>query len=135
MSLSAQSAALTNMPADTALKQQRMRAWLPILDPVYVITTLLIIGASFVPAGFLLLRLDNSVVESIKTYDSFYNNTIDADLDCAIDSANENKPCTIEFEVEKEMKAPILLYYEIDNFYQNHREYTTSRDDAQVSLI
>jgi len=30
------------------------------------------------------------------------------------------------------MKAPSYVYYELDNFYQNHRRYVKSRDDAQL---
>ena len=126
---------LVNQPPDTALKQQRMKAWNPILDPVYVIVGLFIIGAAFVPTGFELINISNKVIEIKKTYDSYYEEKIDSTLDCSIEGYNENKACTIEFEIEKDMDAPILVYYEIDNFYQNHREYTTSRDDEQVSLF
>ena len=38
-------------PADTALKQQRMRAWFPILHPVWVIWTFVIISVAFIPTG------------------------------------------------------------------------------------
>jgi hypothetical protein len=124
--------AQTNEPPDTALKQQRMKAWNPILDPVYVIASLIIIGVAFVPVGVKLLQISDDVVEMTKTYDSYYENKITSNLDCEIDEANQGKECTIEFTVEKDMEPPILVYYEIENFYQNHREYTTSRDDEQV---
>lgn len=124
---------LINQPPDTALKQQRMKAWNPILDPLYVILALFAIGAAFIPTGFELIRISNKVVEIVKTYDSYYVDKIDSTLDCSIDDFNQNKSCVIEFEIEKDMEGPILLYYEVQNFYQNHREYTTSRDDAQVS--
>lgn len=126
---------LSNEPADTALKQQRMKAWNPILDPVYVIFTLLTIGIIFIPVGTQMLRINNRVVEIVKTYDSIKSEKISAGLGCEINDFNESKSCTIVFEVEKDMEAPIMLYYEVENFYQNHREYTTSRDDAQVRLI
>jgi hypothetical protein len=124
--------AQTNEPPDTALKQQRMKAWNPILDPVYVIASLIIIGVAFVPVGVKLLQISDDVVEMTKTYDSYYENKITSNLDCEIDQANQGKECTIEFTVEKDMEPPILVYYEIENFYQNHREYTTSRDDEQL---
>lgn len=40
--------------------------------------------------------------------------------------------CRIKFTIEKEMKAPVYLYYQLDNFYQNHRRYVQSRSDAQL---
>lgn len=31
--------------------------------------------------------------------------------------------CTCYFQIQKQMKSPIYIYYELDNFYQNHRRY------------
>ena len=41
----------TRRPLDTALRQQRVRAWSPYLDPWWVVATLLGLGAIFVPVG------------------------------------------------------------------------------------
>ena len=30
------------------------------------------------------------------------------------------------------MTAPVYVYYQLDNFYQNHRRYVKSRSDAQL---
>jgi hypothetical protein len=30
------------------------------------------------------------------------------------------------------MKAPVFLYYKLNNFYQNHRRYVASRSDQQL---
>lgn len=30
------------------------------------------------------------------------------------------------------MKAPVYVYYRLENFYQNHRRYVKSRNDAQL---
>lgn len=40
--------------------------------------------------------------------------------------------CLITFEIEKDMAAPVYVYYQLDNFYQNHRRYVASRSDAQL---
>ncbi|KVI00840.1 Protein of unknown function DUF284, transmembrane eukaryotic [Cynara cardunculus var. scolymus] len=34
--------------------------------------------------------------------------------------------------VDKHMKAPIYIYYQLDNFYQNHRRYVKSRSEEQL---
>ena len=39
-------------------------------------------------------------------------------------------PCVT---VPEKMKAPVYVYYELDNFYQNHRRYVKSRSDSQLS--
>ena len=41
----------TNRPADVALAQQRIPAWHPILDPLWVIVALFYLGAILVPVG------------------------------------------------------------------------------------
>ena len=41
----------TRRPPDTALRQQRVKAWYPVLDPWWVIGGFLLVGAIFVPVG------------------------------------------------------------------------------------
>jgi len=41
----------TNRPQDVALNQQRVNAWHPILDPVWVIVALFYLGVILVPVG------------------------------------------------------------------------------------
>ena len=113
-----------------------MKAWNPILDPVWVIFFLFAIAGSFIPMGFKFRAISNNVVEYKFKYDSYEEGILG---DCGIDEANEgmnnNKTCTIDFVVTDDMKGPVMVYIEIENFYQNHRAYETSRDDKQVSLI
>lgn len=126
----------TREPLDTAVRQQRMKAWTPILHPVWVIATLIIIGVTFIPIGIKTNAISDEVVEYKIRYDSYQvNNGDDTVQACGIESANEGKSCLVEYVIKKDMKGPIMVYYEIENFYQNHREYYTSRDDAQVSIF
>jgi hypothetical protein len=39
----------------------------------------------------------------------------------------------LEIPITKAMTAPVFLYYELTNFYQNHRRYVSSRDDDQLA--
>jgi len=41
----------TNRPPDVALHQQRIPAWMPILDPIWAISALLYLGIILVPVG------------------------------------------------------------------------------------
>ena len=41
----------TNRPPDLALHQQRIPAWHPILDPVWVIIALFYLGVIMIPTG------------------------------------------------------------------------------------
>jgi hypothetical protein len=31
------------------------------------------------------------------------------------------------------LRAQVYLYYELDNYYQNHKRYVRSRDDVQLA--
>lgn len=118
----------TKRPRDTAIRQQRMKSWQPILDPYWVILAFAAIGVIFIPVGVFTDRMSSNIVELIEKYDSYD----DPNLKCGITKANENKSCTIDFLVPRDMTPPVLVYYKIDNFYQNHNRYRDSRDDGQL---
>jgi len=40
--------------------------------------------------------------------------------------------CVLDIQIEKDMKAPTYIYYELHNYYQNHRRYVKSRSDTQL---
>ncbi|KAK8524650.1 hypothetical protein V6N12_029512 [Hibiscus sabdariffa] len=42
------------------------------------------------------------------------------------------KNCSLILKVDQYMKAPIYIYYQLDNYYQNHRRYIRSRSDQQL---
>eukprot|EP01115_Flamella_aegyptia_P011914 TRINITY_DN57508_c0_g1_i1.p1 TRINITY_DN57508_c0_g1~~TRINITY_DN57508_c0_g1_i1.p1 ORF type:complete len:226 (-),score=14.02 TRINITY_DN57508_c0_g1_i1:228-905(-) len=106
-------------PANTAFKQQQLKAWQPILTPKPVIITFLVLGVIFIPIGAVLLDASNRVVEVGKRYDNLEN--------CPI-----NSTCTITIEVKEKMTAPVYFYYKLTDYYQNHRRYVKSRNDAQL---
>jgi hypothetical protein len=40
--------------------------------------------------------------------------------------------CVLQFTIPEDMGAPILFYYQLTNFYQNHRRYAESVDLQQI---
>jgi hypothetical protein len=54
--------------ADTAFKQQRLKAWQPILTPKSVLPTFFVIGVIFAPIGGVLLWGSNQVCTAISIY-------------------------------------------------------------------
>ena len=40
--------------------------------------------------------------------------------------------CSLQFNVPDNLKPPVLLYYRLTNFYQNHRRYVKSLDSNQL---
>ncbi|KAJ4145181.1 hypothetical protein LMH87_004037 [Akanthomyces muscarius] len=151
-------------PANTAFRQQRLKAWQPILTPKTVLPLFFVIGIIFAPIGGLLLYA-NSTVQEIKidytkciadAKDSFGDmppNTIEMAFKNG--SLNDVQPqwkketgvnitlptgasvstdiCTLRFSIPDDMKPPVLFYYHLTNFYQNHRRYVDSFDADQLN--
>jgi len=110
---------MSKRPANTAFKQQQLKAWQPILTPKPVISTFIILGTIFIPIGVVLLVASNNVVEAGQRYDNLSN--------CEL-----NTTCTITVTVQDKMTAPVYFYYRLENYYQNHRRYVKSRNDQQL---
>ncbi|KAK7827700.1 putative ala-interacting subunit 2 [Quercus suber] len=98
-----------------------------------VILTFLLIGTIFIPIGLVSLHASRSVVEIVDRYD----------IDCVPEQFKSNKlgyikdssypkNCSRTLKVNRYMKAPIYIYYQLDNYYQNHRRYVKSRSDQQL---
>ena len=44
----------------------------------------------------------------------------------------ETSVCSLQFNIPDNLKPPVLLYYRLTNFYQNHRRYVKSLDSDQL---
>ncbi|CAO3607165.1 unnamed protein product [Mucor fragilis] len=143
-------------PANTAFKQQRLKAWQPLLTPKTVLPTLFVAGIIFAPLGGLFLYESDTVNEVIIDYTHCMNaNSTPTSLDSSLYSykytaegtgpmyaptyrfvpntvAGEAGVCAIRFSVPIELKTPIFLYYRLTNFYQNHRKYVKSLSYNQL---
>ncbi|KAF2397086.1 Lem3/Cdc50 [Trichodelitschia bisporula] len=157
--------AKSRRPANTAFRQQRLKAWQPILTPKTVLPLFFAIGVIFAPIGGLLLWASSQVEELEIDYsncvrDSPLNSwaTIpDSYVHSSFRTSNftgRKKPewqhftrpvqyennvtvpdtniCALQFDIEHDLKPPVLLYYRLTNFYQNHRRYVKSFDQQQL---
>ncbi|CAA0827566.1 Putative ALA-interacting subunit 2 [Striga hermonthica] len=113
--------------------QQNLPACKPVLSPAWVISVFFVVGSIFIPVGMVSLHASESVVEIVYRYD----------VDCLPEQFRGNKlayiqndlipkNCSKSIKIPKPMKAPIYVYYQLDNYYQNHRRYVKSRDDRQL---
>eukprot|EP00243_Klebsormidium_subtile_P003049 TRINITY_DN1618_c0_g1_i1.p1 TRINITY_DN1618_c0_g1~~TRINITY_DN1618_c0_g1_i1.p1 ORF type:complete len:366 (+),score=111.67 TRINITY_DN1618_c0_g1_i1:150-1247(+) len=122
-------------PKYTKFTQQELPACKPLLTPKWVIFSFFIVGVVFIPIGAAALVASRGVVEIVQRYDDFcvpntlLNNTA---KEAYIQDVTTNKACTLTINVTKDMDAPVYVYYELDNFYQNHRRYVKSRSDTQL---
>ncbi|KAJ1920448.1 alkylphosphocholine resistance protein lem3 [Mycoemilia scoparia] len=137
---------------DTAFKQQRLRAWQPLLTPKSVLPTFFIIGIIFAPIGGVLLWAANKVPEVTINYthckdfagDSYQPLPPDSyqlKFSSTVDSSNvkpsaryntETNMCTVRFQLPYQIDSPVYLYYKLTNFYQNHRRYVKSYNVDQL---
>ncbi|KAF6174585.1 hypothetical protein GIB67_006237 [Kingdonia uniflora] len=120
-------------PKYSRFTQQELPACKPILTPGWVITTFIFVAIIFIPIGLASLFASQRVVEIVDRYDadcvpqSFSKNKL-----AFIQSNETDKTCTRRLIIPKHMKSPVYVYYELDNFYQNHRRYVKSRSDKQL---
>ncbi|KAF2223198.1 ligand-effect modulator 3 family [Elsinoe ampelina] len=161
-------------PANTAFRQQRLKAWQPILTPKTVLPLFFAVGVIFAPIGGLLLYASAQVQQIQITYQdctnsdanigaplypsfapiptqhysvSFKNQTPNAELPRwsrnetstifgggAANYSNVTTPvCILQFYIPDEIGPPVFFYYQMTNFYQNHRRYVKSFDRDQLS--
>ncbi|CAJ2502325.1 Uu.00g097190.m01.CDS01 [Anthostomella pinea] len=151
-------------PANTAFRQQRLKAWQPILTPKTVIPLFFVIGIITAPIGGLLIYASSTVKELRIDYTNCFRDAPTDQLalmpsDTVFPGFNDNSNvtaqwqrteninstfgngthvvpnlinCTLQFVVPENMPAPVLLYYRLENFYQNHRRYVASYYDKQL---
>ncbi|KAJ2907742.1 alkylphosphocholine resistance protein lem3, partial [Coemansia aciculifera] len=141
----------TKQPSNTAFKQQRLRAWQPLLTPKSVLPTFFIIGIIFAPIGGWLLWASERVNELRIDYtncDKLGNTFVGlgpSQFEYHLHGVSSNSipqpkqkydatsnKCTIAFNLPKDLDPNVYLYYRLTNFYQNHRRYTRSFDVDQL---
>ncbi|KAM7268412.1 hypothetical protein ACFE04_010578 [Oxalis oulophora] len=120
-------------PKYSQFTQQELPACKPILTPGLVITTFIVVGIVFIPIGLASLFASERVVEIVNQYDKDCVPADFKDQELAfIQSPTSNKTCLRTVTVPKLMKGPVYIYYQLDNYYQNHRRYVKSRSDSQL---
>jgi hypothetical protein len=123
-------------PRYSKFTQQELPACKPLLTPGWVITTFMVVGIVFIPIGIVCLLASNSVVEIVHRYDNdprCVGNaaTKEAKVNFIQDNTT-NKACTVTLTVPKKMNSPVYIYYQLDDFYQNHRRYVKDYDASQL---
>ncbi|XP_067862852.1 cell cycle control protein 50B [Heptranchias perlo] len=119
-----------NKPDNTAFTQQRLPAWQPFLSAGYVLPTFFLLGLIFIAIGLGLYFTSKSVIEIELNYTGDESKS---PCHHCTSNATKNCKCTIKFKVDKLLRGPVFMYYELSNFYQNQRKYGVSRDDTQLN--
>ena len=127
--MSAPPAAASRRPENSAFNQQKLRGYQPSVTLNGLIAIFFVLGLLFVPLGVWLLTESDNVKEYSVKYDSSDGKM---DVACSITEANANGNCSITYTFTEAVTGPLYVYYEISNFYQNHRRYVKSRSAYQL---
>jgi hypothetical protein len=100
-------------------KQQKLPAWRPVPTITSTTITFVAFGVVFIVIGIVVLVYSKKTVEISYRYDEECQNS-------------SNNICEIKLTIPKTMQQPIMMYYQLDNFYQNHRRYVKSKSDLQL---
>ncbi|KFY09856.1 hypothetical protein V492_05312 [Pseudogymnoascus sp. VKM F-4246] len=153
-------------PANTAFRQQRLKAWQPILTPKTVLPLFFAIGIIFAPIGGALLYASAQVQEITLDYTNCFDQAPNAtetteempkglatwhfhDMENNAPKALWSRQtisytypngvvvpnvtqCSLVFDIPAPMNPPVLFYYRLTDFYQNHRRYVKSFQADQL---
>jgi len=99
-------------------KQQKLSAWRPVPTIWSTTITFVVFGLIFLVIGIVVLLYSNEINEQ----------TIQYDTQC-----DGQTNCAVNFVIDKNYTQPIMFYYQLDNFYQNHRRYVKSKSNGQLA--
>ncbi|KAI6170240.1 hypothetical protein M3Y98_01219100 [Aphelenchoides besseyi] len=101
------------------LRQQNLFAWRPILTANFVIPLIFVIGIVVLLAGTF---FSESSKLGLREFTLNYGDR------CAI-----NTTCNLDFDLSEDFKGNVYFYYQLNNFFQNHRRYIKSRSNPQLA--
>jgi hypothetical protein len=102
---------------NSKFKQQTLPAWRPVPTMCSIIIVYLTFGVIFISISIVLLLFSRDVVKLEIPYN---------------DECKDQEICKISKKIEKDMTPPIMVYYRLDGFFQNHRRYVKSKSTKQL---
>jgi hypothetical protein len=73
---------------------------------------------------------NNAPTWSRRTINATYQNTTTGIVHATVENTTQ---CVLQFTIPNDMNPPVLFYYRLTNFYQNHRRYAKSFNNDQLS--
>ena len=87
-----------------------------------------IFGILFITIGITLYTMSGDTIDIQLEYDNLCGTPIHPPF------ANDTNPneCFMDITIEEDLDGPVFIYYQLENFYQNHRRYSKSRSTEQL---
>lgn len=139
-------------PPNSAFRQQRLKAWQPILSPHSVLPLLVLVAAVFAPIGIGLiistynvqnLSIDYSKCQELagSSYSTIPSKYVHyhfkkspiSDPEWMLTEDGDSSTCSLKFSIPNDIDNSVYVYYKLTNFYQNHRKYVSSFDLQQLT--
>lgn len=99
-------------------KQQRLPAWRPVPTLTSVFLVYLIVGFIFLALGIIIYIYSDKIKQITYEYgEECYGQPI----------------CNITIQINETMEKTIMVYYQLDGFFQNHRRYLSSKSISQLT--
>lgn len=102
----------------SAFKQQRLPAWRPVPTIGAILLFFSLFAIAFIVLGIIILIFSNKIKKITYRYDNVCT-TI-------------NEVCDISFTLTDDMNSPVMIYYQLVGFFQNHRRYVKSKSVLQL---
>ena len=99
--------------------------WRPVPTILSTTLCLLITGILFLIIGIIVLLLSQEIKEFKIRYDNI------EECDNAL-SDKQSKECTLQIKLDSDFNSTVMVYYQLENFFQNHRRYIKSRSINQL---
>lgn len=125
--------AAQHRPDNTAFTQQRLPAWQPLLSAGTVLPLFFCLGVAFVALGLGLHFSSAGIRELELDYTGLGDSGCARCANLSLRARHEPCACQLRFSLAQALPAPVCLYYQLSNYYQNNRRYSVSRDDQQLS--
>ena len=106
-------------------------AWRPVPSFGSTMIIFAVFGIVFLTLGIILYVMSDKIQDSIVQYDTLTDNNGCGDPKSVAGKNNAiDNECTITLVLDTRIEAPIYVYYQLENFYQNHRRYVKSRSNS-----
>jgi hypothetical protein len=110
-----------NRLKENNFKQQKLSAWRPVPTITSTTITFIVFGIVFLILGIVILVYSNQIQEASIEYTN------------SCPTLTGQILCNVTFQINSTMTAPVMVYYQLNNFYQNHRRYVKSKSNSQLA--